>query len=150
MKVIFLKNVPGIGKFGETKDVADGYARNFLFVRKLAAPADEQLARRVGQDQAAGAMRQQRQLDRLREQARKLDALTLEFTEKVSPAGKLFAAIGGQRLAEELAARGFQAGPQDIAPEKPIKEPGSYRVAVSLGHGFKGTFRCLVHAAPAS
>ncbi len=130
--------------------MADGYARNFLFVRELAAPADERLARRIGQDQAAGAMKQQRQLDRLREQARKLDSLTLEFTEKVSPAGKLFAAIGGQRLAEELSARGFEVGPQDIAPEKPIKEPGSYRVAVSLGRGFKGAMRCLVHAARSS
>jgi len=145
MKVILLKNVPGIGQYGDTKEVADGYARNFLFARKLAAPADERLAAKVGQDQAAGVQKQQRQLDRLRTTARKLEALTLEFTEKVSPAGKLFAAIGSQRLSEELAARGFEVGQQAIALARAIKEPGSYRAEINLGRGFKAVIRCVVH-----
>lgn len=147
MKVILLKNVNGIGKYGDIKEVADGYARNFLFARKLAAPAGDRLAERIEQDKEAGALKRRRQVDQLRDAARRIDSLKLEFTEKVSPAGKLYAAIGSQRLSEELRSRGISVEPQDIVPERAIKEPGSYKAAVSLGHGLKSTLRCVVHPA---
>jgi len=139
-----MKNVSGVGRTGETKEVADGYARNFLFARGLAAPATDQMVRRAAEDRQAVDRKKQRQADRLRQAAKEIGRLTLEFSEKISPTGKLYAGIGSQAIAEELVKRGFEVGRKDILLPQPIKEPGGYEVRVSLGQGLETTVRCFI------
>lgn len=145
MKVVLLKNVQGVGRFGDIKEVADGYARNYLFARKLAAPATEPLLRRVAEDKRSLNLEKQRRLDRMKDLAKKLDGLTLEFfAEKLSSSGKLYAGIGAQRIAEELARRGFEVKRQDVHLPQPIKEPGVHDVRIVLSRGLEAAVRCLV------
>ena len=144
MKVILLKNVQGIGRIGETKDVADGYARNFLFTRGLAAPATDQLVQQAAEKKQAVDRNKQRHSNQMRRAARDLGRLTLEFTEKVSPSGKLYAAISAQTIADELVKKGFDIGRKDVILPQPLKEPGGYEVRVSLGRGLEAAIRCRV------
>jgi large subunit ribosomal protein L9 len=144
MKVILTKNVQGIGRIGETTEVADGYARNFLFARGLAAPATDQLVRQAAEDRQAVDRKKQRHTHQMRRSARELGRLTLEFTEKVSPSGKLYAAISAQTIADDLVKKGFEVSRRDVILPQPIKEPGGHEVRISLGQGLEATVHCLV------
>lgn len=146
MKVILIKNVSGVGRAGETKDVADGYARNFLFARGLAAPATDQLVQQAADSRQAADRRKQRHTAQMRRSARELGRLTLEFSEKVSPTGKLYAGVGAQAIADELAKKGFEVGRKDVILDQPIKEPGGFEVRISLGQGLEAEVRCLIKA----
>lgn len=144
MKVILLKNVQGLGRFGEVKDVADGHARNLLIPKGLAVPATDRNVSRVNDDKDLQESRKKKDIVRLQETARRLQGLNLEFTEKASPSGKLFAAVSPVRLSQELGRRGFTIGHRDIVPLQPMKEPGTYEVRVDLGQGLSATLRCTV------
>lgn len=145
MKVVLLQKVPGIGDIDDVKEVADGYARNFLFPQHLAVQASvsviSQIAahkKKVGKE-AENDLREQQSL------ADRLDGLTIEIKEKVSDKGLLYAAVGPQRLVEELKKRGIVVTKAQIAM-KPIKEEGEFTVPVRLRHGLEASVSIIVSA----
>src|SRR6266699_546226 len=75
MKVVLTQDVKGTGKAGETKDVANGYARNFLLPRKLAQPATKGAQEQVDRVKATTVQREQRELDEAKALAVKLEAM---------------------------------------------------------------------------
>ena len=83
MKVILLQDVDGLGKAGELKDVANGYARNFLVPKKLAAGATPQLLANYQQRIAAEQRRNEKQNEQNRQQAERLGQITLTFKARV-------------------------------------------------------------------
>jgi large subunit ribosomal protein L9 len=134
MKVILNQAVPKLGKEGQVVTVADGYARNFLFPRKMAILADKNQI-------AAQARRNERVAAKLADQkagaeARKtkLDGQTIKLPGKVGTDGtKLFGAITNGDVAEALKAQfGETIERKDIALVQPIKRLGTYAVRVDL------------------
>ena len=102
MKVILTSSVPKVGKAGELKEVADGYARNYLIANGLAIPAIGGAAARVAAEIAAKASKVDRAKQESEEQAKKISATTLTMGVKVGEGGKLFGSITGKEIADSL------------------------------------------------
>jgi large subunit ribosomal protein L9 len=134
MKVVFLEEVEGTASPGEVKNVADGFARNYLFPRKLAAPATEHYIA-IAQAKATKHARRQERLD---EEARthllpKLDGRTLTIEVKVGEQGKLFGSVTGRDIAEAIQREtGIEVGHQQVLLGQAIRELGSQDVTVRL------------------
>ncbi|MCL2208607.1 MAG: 50S ribosomal protein L9 [Treponema sp.] len=133
MKVILNKDLATLGEEGDVKEVAKGYARNFLFPRGIALPFTPGMIKKIeARREEINAKKEQKRLDArgLRE---KLDALELSITMPAGANGKLYGAVTSQTIADELAKRGFVIERKRIElAGSGIKNVGKYKAAVKL------------------
>ena len=145
MKVVLLKDVPGKGKKDEIVSVSDGYARNFLFPRKLAAEADAKVLNDIKNKEAAKTRRIELEKQAARETAEKLHALLVKITIQSGADGKLYGSVGTKDIAEALAAQhGIEIDKRKIVLDSPIKAYGTYTVDVKLYPEIAGKLNVLV------
>lgn len=144
MKVILLKEVPKLGKPGEVKHVADGYARNFLIPQKLAELATEAALKNLSRKHAEVAARLRREQAGFEALAEKLRSLELGFTFKVGEKGQAFGSITTQDIVDELARQGIEVEKGWIDLEQGIKATGEYTVNVRLPHQIAATIKVAV------
>ena len=145
MKVIFLKQVQANKKF-DVKEVADGYALNFLFPNNLAERGTDNAISRVEKLRAENTANQKVQEDLLAKNIEALSKVTIEFTHKANEQGHLFDSIHKEELVEELAKQGHVNVLADfIELPKPLKEVGEHDIAVNAG-GKTGTFKVIINA----
>jgi large subunit ribosomal protein L9 len=133
MRVVFLDDVDNAGRAGEIKEVKDGYARNFLLPRKLAAPANASTVQQAEAKARAIAKEQEKLDEAARAVADKLSGTALVMTARVGSEGRLFGSVTASDIAEELSKRG--AGTvehRQVALAQPIKEIGRYDIDVAL------------------
>ena len=134
MKVVFLEEVEGTAHPGEVKNVADGFARNYLLPRRLAAPATAHYLN-IAEAKAEKDARRQSRLD---EEARqyvlpKVEGHALAMEARVGEQGKLFGSITARDIAEALQeATGVEVEHRQVELRGPIRELGSHEVAVRL------------------
>ena len=134
MKVVFLEEVEGTARTGDVKNVADGFARNFLLPRKLAAPANDHY---MGIAQAK-ASKEARKQDRLDEDARthllgKVDGKSITIEVRIGEQGKLFGSVTARDIAESLQeATRVELDHRQVALKEPIREIGVHEVSVKL------------------
>lgn len=147
MKVVLLERVPKLGERWDVRDVADGYARNFLIPKKLVVSATKQTIAAAEQESAAMRKKAERELRETQQLATQLDGFELEVAEKVSEGGTLYASVGEQRVAQLLRERGFQIKKTQIVME-PIKTPGEYSATIKFEHGLEVSIAVIVTAAP--
>jgi large subunit ribosomal protein L9 len=102
MKVILLQYVKGHGKKGELCNVSDGYARNFLFPKKLAAVADNTAMNDLKNREAAAAHHKQEEIDRANATAKALNGKTVTISAKAGSNGKLFGSVTSKEIAAEI------------------------------------------------
>ena len=102
MKVVLLQDVKGKGKKGELCNVSDGYARNFLFPKKLAVEADNAALNELKNREEALAHHKKEELDQAKEIAAKLDGKTVSITAKAGAGGKLFGSVTSKEIAAEI------------------------------------------------
>ena len=143
MKVILLQKITGVGDTDQVKEVADGYARNFLFPRNLAVPASPQALKDLQLQKTKKAKLETQDLQKQQSLAQKLDGLLLEFKEKTSEKGQLYAAVTITTIINELTKRGLDVAKNQITLE-PIKEPGDYTAQVKLRHGLEAELNISV------
>ncbi|MBN2462750.1 MAG: 50S ribosomal protein L9 [Dehalococcoidia bacterium] len=144
MKVIFLKDVPK-GKKGEIKDVADGYARNFLLPKGLALPATPSAAEAAKVLSEEKAERQARQREELGRIAQDLGGKELRFKVKAGAKGRLHGAITSADIADEFSRlTGFEIDKKRVELEEPLHNLGDYEVAISLGTGSETKIKVVV------
>ena len=133
MKVILLQDVDGLGKVGDLKDVANGYARNFLLPKKLAAGATPQLLTNYQQRIAAEQRKIEKQNDQNRQQAERLGQVTLTFKARVGGQGRLYGSITSQDIAAGLReSEGIQIDRRMIDLPDPIRALGTYHVPIKI------------------
>jgi len=133
MKVILLQDVDGLGKAGELKEVANGYARNFLVPKKLAAGATPQLLANYQQRIAAEQRRNEKQTEQNRQQADRLSQISLTFKARVGGQGRLYGSITSQDIAAGLReSEGIAIDRRMIELPDPIRALGTYHVPVKL------------------
>lgn len=143
MKVIFLKNVPKIGRQHEIKEVNDGYAANFLFPQKLAEPAT---AKRVSEVQKMQQyLRVEREIrdDLLMKNLTALKDVVVTIHAKTSDTGHLFSGIKPEDIVQALKAQKVDLDPGSIQLDRPIKELGDYDVPVEI-RGKRSQFRLKI------
>ncbi|MFZ5364268.1 MAG: 50S ribosomal protein L9 [Patescibacteria group bacterium] len=137
MKVILLKNVDKIGKAGETKEVAEGYGRNFLIPRGLARLATSGAVAKVEAEKRAAAEKAVHEERRLKKTAKELAGIEIKIAAKVGDGGKLYGSIGVEEVIVELKKRGFELGKNQIKLEKPIKEVGGHEIVIKMKEGLE-------------
>jgi large subunit ribosomal protein L9 len=133
MKVILLQDVENLGKAGDLKDVANGYARNYLVPKKLAAGATPSLIANRQQRIATEQRRAEKQVELNRQQAEKLGQVSLTFKARVGREGRLYGSITSQDIAAGLRdAEGIVIDRRMIDLPNPIRSVGSFTVPIKL------------------
>lgn len=133
MKVILLQDVEGLGKAGDLKDVANGYARNYLLPRQLAAGATPGLIANRSQRIAAEQRKLEKQAEFNRQQAERLAQVSLTFKAKVGSQGRLYGSITSQDIAAALReAEGITIDRRLIELTDPIRTLGTFTVPVRV------------------
>ena len=135
MKVILTRDVAKLGKTGEMKNVADGYAQNFLIPQKVAVPASGGAFRAYQHDIASREEKRKREREEAEIAATRIGSTTLTMGVKVGEGGKLYGSINSQDIAEALGRRGIVVDKHKIELESPIKSLGTYKVAVKVLSG---------------
>ena len=134
MKVILMTDVPALGQRGETLDVANGYARNFLLPRKLAVPATPANLKNVEHLKRQRAREEERALETAKATAERIEGLTLAVTARASEDGRLYGSVSPQDVVEFLERHKISVEKRRVAMDEPIKAVGDYKVLVRL-HG---------------
>ncbi len=147
MKVILTQDVKGTGQAGDVKDVADGYARNYLIPRKLAVPASAGALKGVQERQAAEAKRAVADEDEARELATRIASEPVVIAAKVGDKGRLYGSITSADIADQLAERlGQSVDKRRIDLEDPIRQLGSFEVPIRLHRNVTATLAVEVQA----
>ncbi len=140
MKVIFLKDVKGKGKKGEVKNVADGYAHNFLFKQGLAVEAT---AANLSSLDAQNKKQEKLAAEELAEAKKlkeRLDQITVELSAKAGEGGRLFGSITSKQIAEELQRKqGIKIDKRKMELADAIRTLGVTKIPVKLHHDVTAT-----------
>ena len=133
MKVIFLEDVPKVAKAGETKEVADGYGRNFLIPQKLAVLASPSALNTLETQTKIRARSQTQIEDEVTKLARQLDGKEITLKARAGAQEHLHGSITSADIASELQnTAGLVVDKRKIELDEPIRQLGSYEVAIRL------------------
>ena len=147
MRVIFLEDVPGSGRAGDVKEVKNGYARNFLLPRKLAAPATHDHLQRIEILRKTADERRVKEEKDLTALAEYLSEVSMTLTAKMASTGRFYGAITSSMIADELARlTGREIDRRTINLAEPIHEPGEHQVEVQMAHGITATIQVTARA----
>ena len=147
MKVILLADVKEKGKKDEIVNVSDGYARNFLFPKKLAVEATPGAMKEIEKKRAAEAAREAERRAAAEEKAKALKGKVINMTVKCGAAGRLYGSITTAEIAAELEKQhGIQVDKRKIELENPIRNIGTCTITVGLYTGVSA--RMLVNVEP--
>lgn len=146
MKVVLLNKVDKLGFQGDVCDVAEGYARNFLFARKLATSATPDALAQAEQLRRERENAAELDLTRSEDLAARLDGFELEFKEKANEQGTLFAAVTAAKIVAVLKKKGMSLEVKNIVFPHPLKEVGEHEVQLELPHGLEATIRVIISA----
>lgn len=145
MKVILLQDVKKIGSKGAVLEVAEGYARNFLFPRKLAVEATPGHLKDLEQKKASEARKKAQLKEEARNLAMQIEALTVKIPTKVGEGGRLFGSITSKDIAETIKSRhNIDIDKKKIELPNPIKSLGVYSVTVKLHQDVQAEFQVQV------
>lgn len=135
MKVVLLQDVKGKGKKGELCNVSDGYARNFLFPKKLAVEADNAALNELKNREEAVAHHKKEELEAAKETAAKLNGKTVTITAKAGAGGKLFGSVTSKEIAAEIKnSLGIEVDRKKMNVAD-IKNFGEYTAEIKLHQG---------------
>jgi len=144
MKVIFIKDVEGVGKEGEIKEVSDGYGRNYLIPKGLALPATPSYLKEYEKRREALERRREREKKVALSQAEKIGKLDIKLYLKMGEGGKVYGSITSSDIAKALSEKGMEIDKKGISLEEPIKEPGEYEVEIKLHPDVKANLKLKV------
>ena len=145
MKVILTQDVKGQGKKDQIVDVSDGYARNFLFPKKLARPADNTAINDVKNKEAAKQHKIDVERENARDIAKRLESITVKFEYAAGPDKKLYGSVTSKDIAEALKRDfGLDIDKRKITLKENIKSFGSFSADVKLYTDVSGTINITV------
>lgn len=145
MKVILKADVKGTGKKGEAIEVSDGYARNFLFPRKLAIEASTGAIKSLEEEKQAQIRRQERIVTDLKVLRDKLEGQTVKVPARCGENGRLFGSITNKDVADAITKfMGKEFDRRTIDLTTPIKTLGTYPIALKFGNNVSGTINVQI------
>ena len=136
MKVILLENIDNVGKKGETREVKEGFGRNFLIPRRLAIPATRGNIKNLQEHARKLIDLKEREVKSAEATKKRLDEAVLTIKHKAGQDGKLFGSVTVKELAEAIKkAADIEVDRKSIKLDEPIKMTGAYSVEVQLEKG---------------
>ena len=145
MKVILLKKIKQLGEIGDIKEVADGYALNFLFPQKIAEPATNENISQLKMHRNEEIKKEEEDLVLDQQKVKKLQGIVLELKGKCSGEGKLYSSVSAAMIADKLKEKGIAIEKKQINLTKPIKEVGEHTVFIVLNHGLEAEITVVVN-----
>lgn len=145
MKVVFLQNVSRVGKAGEVKEVADGYAKNYLLPKRLALPATPAALKTVEAQIEREGKVLQRSAEELESIAQQIEGMVFTFRAKVMEGGRIYGSVRDIQIAEEIErCSGADIERTKIELDQPIRELGTYELVVRLSRDLAPKIRVVV------
>ncbi len=137
MKVILKQDIKDLGKVGEMVNVANGFARNFLFPRKLAAEATEKRVKEFEHWKRVAESRQKKAVADRKATLDKIAGLQLVFRLNAGDEDKLFGSVTNKDISDELEKQGHIVDKRDISLPEPIKILGQHKAVIKMGEGLE-------------
>ncbi len=144
MKVILQKDIPNLGDAGDIKDVANGYARNYLIPQKLVIVANDSSQRAIDHQNKLIKIKKEKRKKVSEKLSDSMKGIELKFQVQVGEEDKLFGSITSIDIARELKEKGFELDKRKIMLEAPIKELGEFTVPVKLDEGLTADVKVFV------
>jgi large subunit ribosomal protein L9 len=147
MKIYLLKDIPSLGTKGEIKDVANGYAINYLFPQKIAQRADANIIKKISQEKEQQIITDKKTKKQALELAAKIKKVILEIPLKFSEKGKeSYSSVNSKRIIKELESRDIHLLENQIELKKSLKEEGLYDVPLALHPEVKTSLKVRINA----
>lgn len=147
MKVILQRDVKNLGKVGDLVNVSNGFARNYLFPRRMALEATEKRVREFAHLQKVADVKKKKAVAERQELIAKLQGVNLAIKASAGETDKLFGAVTNHDISNELEKHGFSIDRRDIVLDEPIKMLGQHQVKVRLGEGLEADLSVAVERA---
>jgi len=144
MKVILQKDIPSLGDAGDIKEVAEGYARNYLLPKKLVIVANESSKKAIDHQMKLIKIKKDKRKKTSEQLAASMSNIEITIPAQVGEEGKLFGSITSMDIAKELKAKGFDIDKRKILLDSPIKSEGEFKVAIKLEEGLSATVKVIV------
>lgn len=144
MKVILKQDVKGSGKKGEIINVSDGYARNFLFPRKLAVEANAQAMNELKNRESAEKFRLETELKNAKEMAAKINGKTVKLTAKAGQGGRLFGSVTAKEVAEQIKTQFDVEIDRRKISMADIKSFGTFNAEIKIYNGVNASVYVMV------
>jgi large subunit ribosomal protein L9 len=146
MKVIFLHDVPRVGRKNDVKDVNDGYAVNFLFPKKWAEPATVKALEMLDRRQKEIKIEREIQEDLLMKNLEEIKGKVVHIKAKSDEKGHLFSGIRSEEISNALKAQHrADLTPEFIVLEKPIKQVGEFEIPINI-KSKKSSFKLVIES----
>lgn len=144
MKVILLQDIDKVGKKYEVKNVAAGYARNFLFPRDLAKSATDEALQWLEVQKELLQKKAEEELKKVQTSASDIDGLEVVIPVKIGEENQLFESITSQKISDKLKEMGHEVKKNQILLEEPVKELGEFPVKIRFEHNLEGEIKVIV------
>ncbi|HTO24226.1 MAG TPA: 50S ribosomal protein L9 [Spirochaetia bacterium] len=145
MKVILNQDVTGLGEEGDIKDVAPGYARNFLLPQKLAVPHTKEFLAQLEHKRTAIEKRKETKRLEAAGLKERLEAEEIKFSLPAGENGKLFGSVNNANVVTELEKKGYTIEKKRIEiPEHTIRNTGTYKIRIRLYDKEEATVKLIV------
>jgi len=144
MEVLLVHDVPRVGVRGETKRVTEGYARNFLFPRKLAVPVTEGTLSHLKLVQASWDKKAAKEREAFTKLAEKIDGLTIKVTKRAGEKGRLFGSVTGHEISDLIQRQAHVEIEKHHIITDHIKEVGEHEIHVRFSKDAKATLKIVV------
>lgn len=145
MKVILKQDIKGVGKKDQVINAADGYARNFLFPKNLAVPADTGNINNLKAKNESVEYRKGEDLKEAKKIAEKMKTITVKISVKAGENGRLFGAVTAKEIAEALKKDyGIEVDKKKVLLQESIKVAGATKVDIKLNEGVVASVQVMV------
>jgi len=146
MKIILIGDVKNLGKKGDIKEVAEGYARNFLFPQKLAEAATQSAVEKIAAEKNKEDEERLNRLDNLKKKAASLKEKEFVIKSKEKD-GKLFGSVSGKDIAKILSENGFDVKEKNIILKNVFRKTGSYEIKIELAKEISAKIKLKIQGA---
>ena len=145
MKVVLKQDVRNLGKKGELVETSDGYARNFLFPRNLAAEADNKAMNELKNAESSKQFKTDTQIKQATASKNKLEGQVFKMTAKAGSNGRLFGSVTSKEIAQEIKKQyAISVDKRKVTLDTDIKAFGTYNATVKLYNGIVANIKVQV------
>lgn len=144
MKVILQKDISNLGEAGDVKEVAEGYARNYLLPKKLVIPYNESSAKAIEHQKKLVKIKKEKRKKEGQKLVEALSNVALTIGAQVGEEDKLFGSVTAIDIAQKLSQMGYSIDKRKIVLSEPIKKAGEHEVKIKLDEGLSATIKVTV------